>query len=159
MKDVTKFSEVDQQAAQQDHLLAFLDFANQQPVAHAWKQKMIGHLGLAPGDAVLDIGCGEGYDTRAIFPLVQPGGSVAGADLSDFLLGVGRKRAAESSMAIEYHKADVMALPFTDATFDAVRAERLLMHVPDPVKAVSEMKRVLKPGGRVAVFDWDWDAF
>lgn len=159
MKDVTKFSEVDQQSVQQGHLLEFLDFANRQDAALAWKKKMLALLELKPGDAVLDVGCGEGFDTRAMAAAVQPGGRITGGDLSDFLLGVARKRAEEHGLSIEYRKADVMDLPFPDSTFDAVRAERLLMHVPNPAKAISEMKRVLKPSGRLVVFDFDWDAF
>ena len=158
-QDLTKFNEVDQQQAQQEHLLAFLDFANQEPVALAWRRQMLGLLNLKAGEAVLDAGCGEGFDTRMIFPLVQPGGRVVGADISEFFLETGRKRAAAQGMAIEYQKADVMNLPFADATFDAARVERLLMHVPDPAKAIAELTRVVKPGGRLVAFDWDWDTF
>jgi len=52
---------------------------------------------------------------------------------------------------------DAQALRFPDHTFDAVRTERLLMHVPDPRQALSEMARVLRPGGRMAVQDFDWE--
>jgi len=159
MQDVTKFNEVDQQAAQQERMLAFLDYANQLPVAEAWKRQMLDLVKLQPSEAVLDAGCGEGFDTRSMFSNVQPGGRVVGADISEFFLDVARKRAAVAGIAIEYQKADVTALPFDDATFDAARVERMLMHVPNPARAIAELKRVLKPGGRLVVFDWDWDTF
>jgi SAM-dependent methyltransferase len=60
---------------------------------------------------------------------------------------------------VSFHVADARALPFADAAFDAVRTERLLMHVPDVTRAVAEMVRVTRPGGRISVFDFDWDAF
>ena len=52
-----------------------------------------------------------------------------------------------------------MDLRFATGSFDGCRAERVLMHVPDPIRALSEMLRVTKPGGRVSVFDFDWDTF
>ena len=58
---------------------------------------------------------------------------------------------------VEFHVADALALPFPDFRFDACRADRSLMHVPDPSKAVAEMVRVARPGGRVAVYEVDFE--
>jgi SAM-dependent methyltransferase len=58
---------------------------------------------------------------------------------------------------VSFQVADARALPFPDGAFDGVRAERLLMHVPEAPRAVAEMARVTRPGGRVSVFDFDWD--
>ena len=82
---------------------------------------------------------------------------MVGCDLSDAMLGVANTRAAETGLEIDYHLADATAVPFTDASFDAVRSERLLQYLADPAKAVAEMVRVTRPGGRIAATEADWD--
>jgi SAM-dependent methyltransferase len=67
------------------------------------------------------------------------------------------RRRAPAGLPVSFQVADARSLPFPDGTFDGVRAERLLMHVPEAPRAVAEMARVTRPGGRVSVFDFDWD--
>lgn len=116
-------------------------------------------LGVAPGERVLDVGCGSGAVTRTVARRVAPGGRVVGFDASPALLKVARELADEAGLGggIEFKPGDCRALPFPDASFDAVLAATTLSHVPDPGRALAEMVRVTRPGGRVGVFDIDGD--
>jgi SAM-dependent methyltransferase len=68
-----------------------------------------------------------------------------------------QRRTAGSSLPVTFEVGNAMELRFEDGTFDGWRTERMLMHVPEPIRALSEMVRVTKTGGRVSVFDFDWD--
>jgi ubiquinone/menaquinone biosynthesis C-methylase UbiE len=68
-----------------------------------------------------------------------------------------RRRAVARGLPAEFEVVDAQALRFTDATFDACRTERMLMHVPDAERAFTEMVRVIRRGGRLSVFDFDWE--
>jgi len=79
--------------------------------------------------------------------------SLTGIDLSPEMLGIARKRAASSGRAPDLREADAHRLPFHDATFDTVVSTYSLCNIPDPRRAVGEMKRVLRPGGRLVLVD------
>jgi ubiquinone/menaquinone biosynthesis C-methylase UbiE len=68
-----------------------------------------------------------------------------------------RRRATEADVWAQFEIGDAQSLRFDDGTFDACRTERMLMHVPDAAGAFSELVRVTRPGGRVVVFDFDWE--
>ncbi len=68
-----------------------------------------------------------------------------------------RRRAASLDLAVEFEVGDAQALRFDDGAFDACRTERMLMHVPDAERAFAEMARVVCRGGRLSVFDFDWE--
>jgi SAM-dependent methyltransferase len=116
-------------------------------------------LGVARGERVLDVGCGSGAVTRTLAQRVAPGGSAVGVDTSAALLKVARELANQAGLGavIEFKEGDCRALPFPDASFDAVVAATALSHVPDAGCALAEMVRVTRPGGRVGVFDVDGD--
>ncbi len=116
-------------------------------------------LGVAPGERVLDVGCGSGAVTRTLARRVAPGGCAVGLDASPALLKVARELADEAGLGetIGFKDGDCRALPFPEAAFDAVMAATTLSHVPDPGRALAEMARVTRPGGRVGVFDLDGD--
>ncbi len=118
-------------------------------------------LRLSPGERVLDIGCGSGVVTREIARRIAPDGVVVGADYSPALLTVARERANDAGVGgnIEWRQADCRKLPFPDASFDVVLAATVLAHVPEAERALPEMVRVTRHGGRVAVFDFDGDSF
>lgn len=111
--------------------------------------------GVAPGKSVLDVGCGFGLETLRLAALAKLGRTV-GIDKSADFIADARTRAAAAGLSVEYDVGDAEALPYPDASFDCVRAERLLIYLDDPAKAVAEMKRVAKPGGGIAIIEPDF---
>jgi ubiquinone/menaquinone biosynthesis C-methylase UbiE len=98
---------------------------------------------------VLEVAIGTGLN----IPLYDPSVHLVGIDLSTEMLDIARKRAVELNRPIELREGDAHALPFTDAAFDAVVATYALCNIPDPLRAVGEMKRVLRPCGRIILVD------
>jgi SAM-dependent methyltransferase len=113
------------------------------------------HLEVGPGHRVLDVGCGLGDVSTALAASVVPGGDVVGIDASRAMLDVARARVPDDR-PVDFVTGDAAALGFEDATFDAVRSERVLQWLDDPAVAIAEMVRVLRPGGRLVVTDTDW---
>jgi ubiquinone/menaquinone biosynthesis C-methylase UbiE len=110
---------------------------------------------IEPGEQVLDLACGTGLTTLAAGASVGPGGSVLGTDLSGRMIEVARQRAAGQQLAnVTFKRMDAETLDLPDATFDAVLCSLGLMYVADQQRAVREWRRVLKPGGRVAIAVW-----
>jgi SAM-dependent methyltransferase len=114
-------------------------------------------LRLSPGGRVLELGCGTGEDTRRLAAVVGPSGEAVGIDASETMIRVARKRSDETGVAATFHVGDAAAVGYPDGVFDAVRCERLLIHVPDPPVVLAEMVRLTRPGGRVVVLDVDYD--
>jgi ubiquinone/menaquinone biosynthesis C-methylase UbiE len=121
-----------------------------------YKARSFELLLLAPGDHALDVGCGTGEDVRAIASGTADV-SVTGVDASEDKIREARARTLGLPRPVDFRVADAYALPFDDEAFDACRADRVFHHLMDPVKALAEMVRVLRPGGRVAVSDTDYD--
>ncbi len=112
-------------------------------------------LGARPGDRILDVGCGPGFYVTELLEAVGPGGSVAGVDTSADMLAVAAQR-AKGHRNVAFHEADVASLPVPDASFERALCVQVLEYVPDVPAALSQMHRVLRPGGRVLVWDVDW---
>ena len=155
--DVTHFTSVDH-TADPDFYIRFLDAANAIPAAAAWKLAVLNTLRLEPGMKALDIGCGIGSDAFDLAEGVSPGGHVTGVDFSESLIAEAKRRAARRNLPVTFEVGDAQSMHFPDHTFDVVRTERMLMHVPDAEKALSEMSRVLRRAGRMAVLDFDWES-
>ena len=119
--------------------------------------KALGHerTGINAGAHVLDVGCGFGLETLRLARLVTPGGLVAGCDLSPDFLAEARRRANAANLDIAFEQARVEALGYPSQSFGIVWSERLLIYVPDLAQAASEMRRVLRPGGRIACIEPD----
>jgi SAM-dependent methyltransferase len=112
---------------------------------------------LEPGMRLLDAGCGPGSITIGLARAVAPGEAV-GIDASAQAIDAARERAAREGVAnVRFDVADVTKLPFDDATFDAAFAHALLQHLPWPLDALKELRRVLKPGGVIGLADADLD--
>ena len=110
----------------------------------------------APGDTILDAACGTGLPSLALAERVRPGGKVLAIDISGEMLAAAQRKAAAAGLDnIEHRQMDVAALELPDAAFDAVTCSFALMFCPDPVKAASELHRVLRPHGRLAIAVWD----
>ena len=139
--------------------IRFLDAGNALPGIRALKPLMLEQLALRRGMRMLELGCGAGDDVRAFARRVGPEGRVVGIDASPSMVAEAARRSAGRNLAVEFAVGDARALAFPDDSFDRVRIERLLMHVDgDPAAVLAESARVLRPGGRVVVFDFDWDA-
>jgi SAM-dependent methyltransferase len=114
---------------------------------------------LKPGMDVLDAGCGVGSIALDLAPLIAPG-RIVGIDADPEQIEVARKIAVERKIEnAEFHVASVYELPVEDGSCDAVYSNAVLMYVTDPVRALSEMRRVLRPGGVAAVSDDDIETF
>jgi SAM-dependent methyltransferase len=87
----------------------------------------------------------------------RPGGRVVGVDNSEVMLAEVRRRAVGLCLPLEYRLGDAEGLELPDHTFDGARSERTFMHLDNPERALAEMVRVSRPGGKVVVFDFDWD--
>jgi ubiquinone/menaquinone biosynthesis C-methylase UbiE len=155
-EDVTHFTDVDR-TKDPGCFRRFLDEGNKIPTIVTRKPIILEGLRLCGGDRVLDVGCGMGADVFDIAPLVGPNGHVIGVDVSAAMIGEARRRAEGRSLPVAFEVCDSQALHFGTGAFDAVRSERMLMHMPDSELALFEMTRVLKPGGRMSVFDFDWE--
>ncbi|WP_432499043.1 methyltransferase domain-containing protein [Kineococcus auxinigenes] len=110
---------------------------------------------LRPGLSLLDVGCGVGTLTADLAAHLAPG-RVVGVDASADVLAAAREAADARGVVVELAVADAGALPFADGEFDVVHAHQVLQHLPDPVAALREMRRVCRPGGTVAVRDADY---
>jgi SAM-dependent methyltransferase len=107
---------------------------------------MLDAVGDVAGLDVLDAGCGEGYLSRL---LAGRGSRPVGVDICRELVEAAREKAAADGLDLAYEIADVAALPVPDGTVDLVVANHLLNDLRDPVPAVGEFARVLRPGGRL----------
>ncbi|GJJ12943.1 hypothetical protein Clacol_007190 [Clathrus columnatus] len=117
-------------------------------------------LGYLKSDMyILDIGCGPGTITSDFAALV-PDGRVLGLDYSSDVLEHARSNASQRGLKnIEFMVGDVHSLDFPDNTFDVVHAHQVLQHLRNPLKAFSEMRRVTKPGGYVAIREGEVSTF
>ena len=116
-------------------------------------KEFIGWLSLPTGQRWLDIGCGTGALSESILQRASPK-SVTGIDVSEHYIGFARRNSHEPNAT--FHVGSVDVLPFSGEAFDAVVSGLALNFLPHPDKAVSEMRRVIVPGGTVAAYVWDY---
>jgi ubiquinone/menaquinone biosynthesis C-methylase UbiE len=102
----------------------------------------------------LDAGCGTGFLS---LELASRGNRVAGIDFAPAMLAVARRKAAERGLEIRFEEADAEQLPFPGGSFDLIVSRHVLWTLPHPEAAIDEWMRVLRPGGRLAVIDGQFD--
>jgi len=135
------------------HASAFME----RRTADSHGQEILGHL--RPGMDLLDLGCGPGSITVGLARAAAPGRVTAiDREASQIALLV-RRAAAEGVSNVEAVAGDALALPLADASVDAVFSHALFEHLPDPVAALREVIRVVRPGGVVVVVSPDWGGF
>ena len=115
-------------------------------------------LSLLPGQAVLDIGSGPGLLAAELADRVGEEGEVVGFDLAEPMLEMARRRCADRPQ-VSFEQGDAAKLPFDDERFDVVVSTQVYEYVPDIPGALEEVKRVLRPGGLVAILDTDYDSW
>jgi demethylmenaquinone methyltransferase/2-methoxy-6-polyprenyl-1,4-benzoquinol methylase len=116
----------------------------------AWRRRAADAAAAPVGGAALDIACGSGQLTRELRKHVGHAGRVVGLDFSDRMLAVARA----AHPAIEWVQGDATNLPFEDSSFDAATIAFGLRNLAHPEKGLSEMRRVLRPGGRMVVLEF-----
>jgi SAM-dependent methyltransferase len=117
-------------------------------------ERVLDAAGLIPGARVLDVACGTGVLARAAAERVGPSGAVTGSDLNEGMLRVAESVARDVEPRIRWAVSDVAGMPFGDRAFDVVCCQQGLQFFPDVPAALSEMHRVLAPGGRLVIAMW-----
>lgn len=118
--------------------------------------QLVRHAGVKAGQRVLDVGCGTGV---VAITAARLGAKVVGLDLTPALLERARENSKVAGVDIEWHEGDAEQLPFPDASFDVVLSQFGHIFAPRPDVAISEMLRVLKPGGTIAFNTWPPELF
>ncbi len=122
----------------------------------AYREKLLDLARLAPGETVLDVGCGTGTLAIAAKRRVGPTGKVQAIDASPEMIARARKEARKAEVEVVFDTAVAEALPFAPATFDVVLSTVMLHHLPEDAcrQCVREMRRILRPGGRLLAVDF-----
>jgi arsenite methyltransferase len=114
-------------------------------------------LAATPGERIVDVGSGTGYLLASIAEAVGPSGAAYGVDPSSAMNALAVARTAGLPW-VQVHESHALALPVDDDSLDAAVSTQVYEYVPDVPAALAELRRVLRPGGRVLVLDTDWDS-
>ncbi|MEU6219994.1 methyltransferase domain-containing protein [Streptomyces sp. NPDC047022] len=156
--NITQFTTVDG-APDSSWFIDFMDRANALPGYADIRGILARNLGAdVKGKSLLDVGCGTGDDARELAELVGDAGRVVGTDFSEAMIEEATRRSVGSPLPVQFRVEDVGSMSFEDGAFDGVRAKLVLMHCSDLDAAAAELVRVTKDGGRIAVFDYDFES-
>jgi ubiquinone/menaquinone biosynthesis C-methylase UbiE len=154
MAQIGKFTQPDNSPA---YFINFLEFLDKREDIRKIRTAAARHLNLSPGQKVLDLGCGIGGATFPLAEITGPAGLAAGVDISSAMVEAAKSRIAGRT-GVEFCVGEACAIPYPDGFFDAARSERVFLYLPDRIGAIGEIKRVLKPGGKLMLLDVDLDA-
>jgi len=121
---------------------------------HAWRRAAVARSGAKAGDRVLDCATGTGDLAIAFRRAVGPAGEVVGTDFCEAMLEPAPAKAARAGLPVRFEVADVLALPYADASFDIASIAFGIRNVDDPERGLRELARVVRPGGRVVVLEF-----
>jgi ubiquinone/menaquinone biosynthesis C-methylase UbiE len=140
-------------------MAAFLEERSHYPDMLEVNQKLCEAVAAQPGEFLLEVGSGSGVLCRLLAPHVKPTGSIVGVDISPEMTAEARKYTIAEGIGngVAFETGAAEALPYSDASFDGAVAARLLLHASNPDRVIGEMTRVVRPGGKVVVMDWDFD--
>ncbi len=127
------------------------DFAQIAKGIETAAEEFVGRLNIQPGMKVLDVACGNG--NLAVIA-ARKGAEVTGIDIADNLIEAAKERAAAEGLDIKFEQGDAEAMPYEDGSFDVVMTMYGAMFTPRPEVAASELVRVCKPGGTIAMANW-----
>ena len=136
--------------------VAALDLLAQMPAVRRLRAWGLERLDPQSGMTAVDVGCGTGEDAQGLAVTVAPDGRAIGVDVSTAMISEARRRAEVVGNPAQFETGAADALPLGDSSVDVLRCERVLQHVSDPAACVTEMHRVLRPGGGVVLIDTDW---
>jgi SAM-dependent methyltransferase len=132
------------------------DFGVVAKTISAGAEAFVSQLAIPPAAKVLDVACGTG---NLAIPLARRGAMVTGVDIAPNLLVQGRERAAAENLAVTFDEGDAEKLPYPDRSFDAVVTMFGAMFAPRPELVAAELARVLRPGGLLAMANWNPASF
>jgi ubiquinone/menaquinone biosynthesis C-methylase UbiE len=125
-----------------------------------WARILVEIVPARAGEAVLDVATGPGTVAREAAAQVGPNGQVVGVDISGAMLAIARSFPRQPAAAdIQYLESSATAIPLQDARFDVAYCQHGLQHMTEPMRALAELKRLLKPGGRLGVAIWNQSPF
>lgn len=123
-------------------------------IHHLWKKSLVSWSGAKPGDNVLDCATGTGDLALLFKKSVGPTGQVTGTDFCEGMIALAPKKAFRNNLDVKFEIADVMALPYPDESFDVASISFGIRNVEFPQVALSQLHRVLRPGGVLMVLEF-----
>jgi demethylmenaquinone methyltransferase / 2-methoxy-6-polyprenyl-1,4-benzoquinol methylase len=139
-----------------DRIAGVYDLMNSAMTAglhHQWRQRAVDRAEVGAGEDALDVCCGTGDLALELRRRIGPDGRVVGCDFSEPMLELARRKSGDEGLPVEFGWADALELPYGDASFDAVTIGFGARNLADLERGLSEMARVLRPGGRLVILE------
>jgi demethylmenaquinone methyltransferase/2-methoxy-6-polyprenyl-1,4-benzoquinol methylase len=139
-----------------DRIAGVYDLMNSAMTAglhHQWRERAVDRAQVGPGSDALDLCTGTGDLALALRRRIGVDGRVVGSDFSEAMLDLARRKSGEEGLPVEFGWADALDLPYGDESFDAVTIGFGARNLADLGKGISEMARVLRPGGRLVILE------